>query len=635
MFVVFPSKFSSKENGKMMHVPASTTSSSPTTRQKHGQLYHPKPGSMDGAIALLEKSNLKTSDIRAYLRRRKTNDDEPKRKQASVDEKRFMVRRRQIVDWASQVESGGAQIDINDRLVPNRGPEPLPQLPGPNDVVPGGAPGVGHLIHNHLAHPGIAGLLDNEDEERQWLEREEREAAEVIALAVKRYRDAGVPEEEFVLIHVPSLRRHGDTVNLTLRRICFAVLAVVTAFICIMLQTLPLFTSVTPSDPIFDKLMPELLHVRKFTHHARYCQGLHRNKDSFQNIFKGNASAIDCSDGVLHIPAVHVLQHEALRRSPSSEMGKVLKFYSNGVNVTWNMSCDTPRTNNDPNTTMVPIPSDPTTGCFRGVHDGWLTHKSVEDAIIMGAKIIQAGGDHFDIHEDTLILDHYAPDLISRVRDLLTDSDYYDNALRHGHLEPVAFRVQVALPMETAGVFDEKSSQYLGKTINRTNYIDWLASSKRHNAEVLYSLNAPPFPVVKPIRDTCNLMADMDASETFAVHTSIFLSHGAGVDYQGGALVYADSQNSGQGHKENARRRIRKGISVDGSRGRIVVSTGGNENRRCRLPTRKGIRAVLQIWWNYQGKEEESGGEVKTDVDEGNLVEAEDHNCSADTPNEL
>jgi hypothetical protein len=88
-------------------------------------------------------------------------------------------------------------------------------------------------------------------------------------------------------------------------------------------------------------------------------------------------------------------------------------------------------------------------------------------------------------------------------------------------------------------------------------------------------------------------MADMEANSSFAIHTSIFLSNGAGADYQGGVFLYATMMK----YKilENA---FRRGLAIDGTRGRIVVSSGGRENRRCRLPTRAGIRSVLQIWWN-------------------------------------
>ena len=126
--------------------------------------------------------------------------------------------------------------------------------------------------------------------------------------------------------------------------------------------------------------------------------------------------------------------------------------------------------------------------------------------------------------------------------------------------------------------------------------MNWLDSTKRHNEDALYSIG--PFGKT-PIRDACNLMADMEANPRFGIHTSIFLSEGAGQDFSGGVTLYVDD------HKDNSnpRKVIQRGVSIDGHRGRIVVSTGGLENRRCRLPTRAGIRAVLQIWWDCADNE--------------------------------
>jgi hypothetical protein len=104
-----------------------------------------------------------------------------------------------------------------------------------------------------------------------------------------------------------------------------------------------------------------------------------------------------------------------------------------------------------------------------------------------------------------------------------------------------------------------------------------------------------PWPFhVKPVRDTCKLMADLEADPRFAIHTSVFLSDGGGLDYRGGVSLYVDHHPS----NFNPRHRVQRGVTIDGSRGRVVVSTGGMENRRCGLPTRAGLRTVLQIWWD-------------------------------------
>jgi hypothetical protein len=88
--------------------------------------------------------------------------------------------------------------------------------------------------------PALA--ADNEEVDQQWIEQEEREASAAIARAVQRYREQGVADGDLRLIMVRP--ENGERTNFTFRRICCAVLAVVTAFICIMLQALPLMRSV-------------------------------------------------------------------------------------------------------------------------------------------------------------------------------------------------------------------------------------------------------------------------------------------------------------------------------------------------------------------------------------------------------
>lgn len=579
-----------------------TSSERPTSTSSAQQLYRPKPGSLTRAIALLEKLDLTEQDFRDYCFHGKdTVVEQPLMSVTAAStattttttgmsrndpKTQLFERRTEVVEWAAQMENGGSQIDANQRLVLNRGPDPLPPIP--QIVQPQHQQqqqhGGGNRHHNN--HDNGGGfpvgnplLLDNEEEERRWLEREEREATEVIERTVKRYRNEGVPEDDFVFIPIPPVRRHGDAVSLTFRRICFAALAVSTAVLCVMLQTLPLFDKDNHSDLSFDKLLPELLHLRNFAVHARYCYGLRRDQDTFSNILAGNASPIDCSDGVLHIPAVHVLEHETERSSFRSDDAFAIYPFRNGVNVSWRIPCGKPIDE----TTQTNLSST----CFRGVHDGWLSSETIEDAVRMGAALIhKEGADHFEIHENVALLYSSVPQLMQRVRSLLEDL-YFDGSI---HLEPVAFRVQVALPMDGADIGGSKSSKFLRQTINKTNYIRWLDSTKTYNEDILHSLS--PFPP-KPIRDTCNLMADMEANSTFAIHSSIFLSNGAGADYHGGVALYVDNDEM-----QNPRKRIRRGVAIDGTRGRIVVSSGGRENRRCRLPTRAGIRSVLQIWWN-------------------------------------
>jgi hypothetical protein len=206
-------------------------------------------------------------------------------------------------------------------------------------------------------------------------------------------------------------------------------------------------------------------------------------------------------------------------------------------------------------------------------------------ALGMGSQLIKKGGDHFDIHYDTIYLKQWIPHVVTRLKFLLRDTYHVNESL-----QPVAFRVSAAAPIDGEGV-PIYSANNLIPILNRTNYINWFAKSSQRNE---LADNSLPWPFrTEPARDTCNLMADMEADPRFAVHTTVFLADGAGDHYRGGASLYVDHHPS----NSNPRRKIRRGVTIDGSQGRVVVSTGGLENRRCRLPTRAGVRAALQIWW--------------------------------------
>jgi hypothetical protein len=109
---------------------------------------------------------------------------------------------------------------------------------------------------------------------RQWVQEQERQAAAAIARAVQRYRDAGVDESDLISVSLtvpPNTQQqhghghvhHNSNNNLTFRRICIAVAAVVTASMCIMLQTIPLLQSTSTVNPVFDQLLYELDRTRQ------------------------------------------------------------------------------------------------------------------------------------------------------------------------------------------------------------------------------------------------------------------------------------------------------------------------------------------------------------------------------------
>ena len=91
------------------------------------------------------------------------------------------------------------------------------------------------------------------------------------------------------------------------------------------------------------------------------------------------------------------------------------------------------------------------------------------------------------------------------------------------------------------------------------------------------------------------MKADLEVDPRFAVRTSVFLTEGAGSEYRGGVTLFMDDHPA----NGNPREKIHRGVTIDGTKGRVIVNSGGIENRHCRLPTRAGLRSVLEIWWDY------------------------------------
>jgi hypothetical protein len=268
--------------------------------------------------------------------------------------------------------------------------------------------------------------------------------------------------------------------------------------------------------------------------------------------------------------------------------------------------------------------------CFRGIHDNFMREKEINAAISMGDALIQIGGDHFDVHYDVSILNRMLPSIVEKVRNLLDrtylnqhqqtqndtkinnygaktndeDGDFKENTSwsKNRDIQPVAFRVLTTGPMDGHDVKlkqkGEKMSMYLthSSALNETNYLNWVLKSRHHNDRARYESYYRPWPYrLPPKRETCDLKFDLEADSRFCIQSSLFLTSGASEDYWGGTNLFVDDHPS---NFANPRRRIARGVSIDGSRGRLVVSTGGFENLRCRFPTRAGFRTELQIWWD-------------------------------------
>lgn len=454
----------------------------------------------------------------------------------------------------------------------------------------------------------------------------------------------------------PALRNNNNINNfLTIRRIAVAVFVVTSAILTMMLQNPPLSLQNGPQRSVIrDDVHDAVLQVKHLLPHALHCGGaaLHRAPASsrHQNGSSGRETPIrirgvvrdstiwnalcrrvmemqttlsaaprwlrdyaarsdpvvDCSDGVLHLPSPTVMARQFLATNSARDVALLAPFIAQGVNTTWFMPCRPP-----PGTLVFPDGScpvktssllanqpslaaaEPSQHCFRGVHDNYVADEHVHDAIRWGEQLILHGGDHFDIHYDVKVLTERLPAILQSLHKLLRDRYLVDAQLR-----PVAYRVSAVGPMDGEGVElpgRQPSLRKLPRLFNRTRYVQWMAAAGCRNAVAQLPLPWPFHSIVKPSRDTCNLMADLEADPAFAVHTTVFLSEGAGEEYRGGVALFVDYDDE---LRRRRNQKIRRGISIDGSRGRVVVSTGGLENRRCRLPTRAGIRATLQIWWS-------------------------------------
>ena len=633
------------------------------------QLYRPV-GSLEAAQSLIENEgfDLTENDVLEFCRKGtlpQHNKDDKQINEPSVEgpshEKKSVVlsqiqeayhgRRREIRDLACKFWQGEAFVDGFGRLLPvpaaeseeQQFPPPLVPLPAQNNDN-----NVGHgnlqlnVPLNNLNNNNLPFPFDADEEERQWAETEEREAAAAIARAVERYKQEGVPAEDYVLIRVPPMERPERT-SLTFRRICFAVLAVVTAFLCIMLQTLPLFPLDNDPDPIFDKLMYELMEVRPFEDHVMECRGLHRSppthppswlnpvsmfyKATPSNLatYFGTSRHVDCSKGVLHVPSKSTLVNSYFESSTHRDHGALWEPYVLGVNASWFLPCNFPVLNDTTACQQSPSIKVDTESdeqfcdarqpdasqinngsyqeaqqprCFRGIHDNMISDHEVGETLRLGSQLIHEGWDHFDIHRDkNLLLKERLPTLLHIIRSLLQEKYGVPG---EGNVNPVAFRVNAVGPFDGHGVAlhgneNGQNSNYLLRILNKNKYSNWIEKHRRRNELARYSLAWPTRR--KPFRDPCFLMSDMEADPKFSILTTVFLSTGGGVDFRGGLALYVDDDPS----NDNPRRKLEKGVTIDGSRGRLVVSTGGYENRRCRLPTRRGIRASLQIWWNCEG----------------------------------
>ena len=243
---------------------------------------------------------------------------------------------------SSQIESGGARIDIDGRIIPTTanddsggGAAAAPiedddedqENSERNTDIDGGnpwdgiddarfAPNVG-LRFRHDVGTGLRSLhgMPNPDDEDVEFIPAPGSAMEVASAngnmngtnsnpRGRAWRRGGGRQ------HQPRAEHRPDGANvdapaaaavaqpppsLTFRRICFAVFAVVTAFVCIMLQTLPLLESARTIDPVLDPVLKEIVVLRDMADHLLSCGNLRRDRPKFGFSYllpaSGNGSA--------------------------------------------------------------------------------------------------------------------------------------------------------------------------------------------------------------------------------------------------------------------------------------------------------------------------------------------------------
>ena len=466
------------------------------------------------------------------------------------------------------------------------------------------------------------GLQEQQEEDesiKRFIKYHEKDAARVIKAAVERYRAKGVAEDEFEVLHVKPLV--GGRQNIIGRRVLVALFCVVAAFFCVILQSFNFFDHRhLEVDAKFDPLLYHLMNVKSLGEHLEDCQGLDRRvklQKERRGWFGGVESyKYDCADRVLHIPANHILKEGNLTKG-------VLESYRNGVNASWFHECVLRDENEtscvlrrdfsvgkgncnaqidsdaDGNTNTCSALKAPPAACFRGVHDGIIGDDDVENVLDFAQFMVSTGYDEAAITTKTHLLEDHIPFIVDKLRRLFRD------VYGVSSIEPVAFQISVNFPIQ----FDlhtelqkekiqhesnvnihkkdqKRFSKGIYRAFNVTLYQKWKQQVESMNSYSRFSFQ-------RPFRDACVLIADLEASKNFAFHTSVSLSDGAGEDFSGGTTMFVDN------HPFNVdpKKKVQRGLLVDSSKGRVIISTGGQDNPRCRLPMREGVRVDLHVWW--------------------------------------
>jgi len=169
----------------------------------------------------------------------------------------------------------------------------------------------------------------------------------------------------------------------------------------------------------------------------------------------------------------------------------------------------------------------------------------------------------------------------------------------------------------TRAVYIEPTDSYGRSSRRLDGVLDWL--EVQHSKIVNFVINA--FGFGPQVNDPCQVMSDFDSLKSWPgwdeelgglaavgedgsnlVHTVLYLSD-AGQDHVGGTSMFIDIE-IGLG--------VTRTFLVDASVGRLLVNTGGKENRRCRMPVEMGIKFGLQVWWLIDSEKNDTRDEAHT-----------------------
>ena len=575
-----------------MEYASTDDSSSGTTKQLYRANVSTEP-----ALVLLEREDLTTQDIIHFCQQQQPPPTSITSETTTPTQAVYRKRRLQVQALLRKIPTGEARVNADGRLVPHdpRAPPAMALPPPPNNPPPAVAAQAQAQANNNNNNNNNNAWLDPDEQDREWIAQGEREAA----AAVRRVWERWQAEEEnddtndnnHNRVFVVPLRHGEPGHQFTFRRVCYAVITIVGCFTAVMLQTLPSQSSYDTTHP--DKaLLDELLHLRPLATHVRHCPQMERTENPshaswwwwwwwwwWQPLAMTTTTTDNknCANGVLYIPR-KIPHNDAIPRP---------------FQVSWFLPCAATVVENAKQNATT-CASTHRHRCFRGIHDAFLSGAQINRVLEYGGRLILQGGDHYDIHEanhDPMVaLPEALPDIVQDLQNLLVTTYRV-----RPDIQPVAFRVGAEGPMdgtEVPRLGIQSAFPKPVKLLNLTNYVQYVEQNNRRNNFAQFSL---PWPFrIAPYRDECHLLSDMQVDDRFAIHTMIFLSDGAGGEFRGGQGLYIDDHPSNR----NPRRKIRRGVVIDGARGRLVVSTGGGENRRCRLPIRAGVRAALQIWWN-------------------------------------